>query len=464
MTIRFDYTCMMADVVGERCGIDPSELAALEERAAAIHRDLMARKEGGELPFYDLPFQDQVAGEVRRLADEVAERFDHLVVLGIGGSALGTQALFRALAPLYHNHLSREQRRGRPTLHVLDNVDPCGFGEALDLLAPDKTLFCVISKSGSTVETSGQFLVARQWLARAVGERWKEHVVVITDPEKGGLRAMANEQGIRSLSIPPGVGGRFSVLTPVGLFPLAVAGVDIEALLAGAAQMSARVTRPGLMDNPAYLNAALQYLAYQKGMRISVMMPYSDRLRDVADWFRQIWAESLGKKTALDGREVHVGPTPVKALGTTDQHSQVQLYIEGPFDKVITFLVVEDYGRDLRFERCVEAPHLDFLHGKSMAELIRAEQQATAVALVRAGRPNCSFILDRISAENLGGLLYLFEVQTLFAGGLFAIDPLDQPGVEAGKEYTYGLMERPGFAERKEEVEAWLSGVNRRQL
>ncbi len=464
MSIRFDYTCMMADVVGERCGIDPSELAALEERAAAIHRDLMARRDGGELPFYDLPFQQQVAGEVRCLADELAERFEHLVVLGIGGSALGTQALFRALAPLYHNQLPRGQRRGRPTLHVLDNVDPCGFGEALDLLAPEKTLFCVISKSGSTVETGGQFLLARRWLAEAVGERWKEHVVVITDPEKGGLRAMADAQGIRSLAIPPGVGGRFSVLTPVGLFPLAVAGVDIGALLAGAAQMAERVTRPVLLENPAYLNAALQYLAYGKGMRISVMMPYSDRLRDVADWFRQLWAESLGKKTALDGREVHVGPTPVKALGTTDQHSQVQLYIEGPFDKVITFLVVEDFGRDLSFEGCAEAPHLDFLHGRSMAELIRAEQQATAVALTRAGRPNCTFILDRITPENLGGLLYLFEVQTLFAGGLFAIDPLDQPGVEAGKEYTYGLMGRPGFAERKAQVESWLAAVTRRQL
>ncbi|GAB4166710.1 MAG: glucose-6-phosphate isomerase [Geothermobacteraceae bacterium] len=463
MGVIFDYTFMMADLVGSRCGIAEGELEALGPRAAKIHKDLVTRRAAGELPFYDLPFDRQMLELARDLGADLGSRFSHVVVLGIGGSALGTLALFRALAHPFHNSLPAEKRGNAPTLHVLDNVDPHTMATVLEQLEAAATVFLVISKSGSTVETSAQFLVACRWLTEQ-GVRWQDHVVAITDPEKGGLRELVRSQGLTSLPIPPGVGGRFSVFTPVGLLPLAAVGLDVERLLAGAAAMEPRVTREEFLGNPAYLNAALQFLAYRKGMPISVMMPYCDRLRDVADWYRQLWAESLGKRRDLDGREVFVGPTPVKALGTTDQHSQVQLYVEGPFDKVVTFLEVEDYDRNLAFEACPEAPYLDFLAGHDMVELIRAEQRATSVALLKAGRPSCSFILDRVSPENLGGLLYLLEVQTLFAGGLFGIDPLDQPGVEAGKEFTYGLMGRSGFEHRGAEVRELLEGVNRRQL
>ncbi|PNU20973.1 glucose-6-phosphate isomerase [Geothermobacter hydrogeniphilus] len=464
MSIRLDYTNMLADAIGEPCGISQDELDALRKPAQAIHQDLTQRREQGLLPFYDLPFDRAVLESVKQLGDQLAGRCSHFVVLGIGGSALGTLALFRALRPLYHNLLPAAERGGRPRLLILDNVDPAGFGEALDLLTPDETIFCVISKSGSTVETSCQLMIARHWLETALGDRWRDHLVVITDPESGSLRELAEREQLTSCAIPSGVGGRFSVLTPVGLLPLAVAGVDIDALLAGAAEMEERVTRPDLLENPAYLNAALQVLSYRKGQHISVLMPYSDRLRDIADWYRQLWAESLGKRTALDGSRVHVGPTPVKALGTTDQHSQVQLYMEGPFDKVVTFLAVEDYGRDLVFPAFPGAGHLDYLSGRSMTELIQAEQQATAAALTSNGRPNCTLTLDRVSPQNVGGLVYLFEVQTLFAGGLFGVDPLDQPGVEEGKKYTYGLMDRPGFEEMKQRFESIVGGVTRRQL
>lgn len=464
MSIRFDYTNMLTVTIGERCGIADEQLAQLAERGVVIHHDLMRRREQGELPFYDLPFDREALAETQQLGDQLAGRFRNVVVLGIGGSALGTLALFRALKPLYHNLQSSDERQGRPRLLVLDNVDPFGFGEALDLLDPEETVFCVISKSGSTVETSGQFMLARQWVAARVGDQWRQHFVLITDPVSGSLRQLATAEKIIACPIPSGVGGRFTAFTAVGLLPLAAVGVDIAALLRGAGEMAARTTLPGLTENPAYLNAALQYLAYQNGQTISVMMPYSDRLRDIADWYRQLWAESLGKRYALDGREVHVGPTPVNALGTTDQHSQVQLYMEGPYDKVVTFLAVENYDRDLVFPAFPEAPHLDFLAGRTMAELIQAEQQATAVALTKNGRPNCTFILDRVSPENVGGLIYLFEVQTLFAGGLYGVNPLDQPGVEEGKEYTYGLMGRPGFEAKMSEFNGWTKGVNKRQL
>jgi glucose-6-phosphate isomerase len=464
MDIRLDYTNMMASAVGEEHGIRDEELEALRPKAEEIHRHLMKRREGGFLPFYELPFNKKQVDEILPLAEELGERFENVVVLGIGGSALGTLALFRALRPLYHNLMSREERGNRPRLFVLDNVDPAGFGEALALLAPERTVFCVISKSGSTVETGCQFMIAQQWVREAVGDPWREHFILITDPLSGNLRKLAESEGFRSLSIPERVGGRFSLFTPVGLLPLAAAGVDIKAVLAGAADMAERVCREDFLQNPAYLNAALQYLAYGKGLKISVMMPYSDRLRDIADWYRQLWAESLGKKYSLSREIVHAGPTPVKALGTTDQHSQVQLYMEGPFDKVVTFLAPADYGTDTTIPSFPLSPALSYLEGRSLGELIRAEREATAMALTKNGRPNCTITLPAVTPETVGALIYMFEVQTLFAGGLWGIDPLDQPGVEEGKEFTYALMGRPGFDKKKEEFDRSHHGVRRRSL
>ena len=215
--------------------------------------------------FYDLPFEKEIVAQIKELADEIAEQFDALVVLGIGGSALGTTAVARALLPGLYNQLDRDSRNGRPRLYVLDNVDPVTINELLGHLEPSKTCFCVISKSGTTVETMSQFLVARQWLQSAVGSDHIKHMILITDREKGVLRRLVNSDGYRSFAVPDGVGGRFSVLTAVGLLPLAIAGVDIERLLAGAASFASRLDSPDLMNNPAYLNAALQYLGYNRG-------------------------------------------------------------------------------------------------------------------------------------------------------------------------------------------------------
>lgn len=464
MKLQFDYTYMMADVIGPEHGIQEQELLAMGDVSLQIHQDLVRRREAGALPFYELPFDQKMQDSVRTLADQLAGRFENVVVLGIGGSALGTLALFRALCPLHHNLLDRTQRGNRPRLFVQDNVDPDGFSQIFDLLDPEETVFLVISKSGTTVETSSQFLLAQEWIVRQRPNRWQDHFVLITDPEKGELRKLVASEGFRSAEIPAGVGGRFSVFTPVSLLPLALVGVDIGRLLSGAAEMAGRVMQPDFMKNPAYLNAVLQYLADRKGKTISVMMPYSDRLRDVADWYRQLWAESLGKKFNLEGQIVHAGPTPVKALGTTDQHSQVQLYMEGPFNKVITFLALRDYGSSLVLPQMDCAPDLGYLAGKTMADLIHNEQQATALALAKNQRPNCTVTLDGVTPDSVGALLYWLEVQTVFSGGLYRIDPLDQPGVEEGKEFTYGLMGRPGYESKKVEFESSNAALNRRFL
>jgi glucose-6-phosphate isomerase len=463
MSISLDYTNMMTDAIGADYGISDGDIAALRAKTKEIHQQIQARRECGELTFFNLPDDHETVAEILTLAGTIRSSFDNLVVLGIGGSALGTTAIFNALC-YGHNFQNNLQRKGFPRLFVLDNVDPDGFSAHLALCEPARTCFLVISKSGSTVETNGQFLVARQWVANSVGDSYRDHFVLITDPENGVLRALADREGYRTCAIPAGVGGRFSVFTPVGLLPLACVGVDIKRLLKGAADFAPFVCHEELETNPAYLNAVLQYLAYQKGMTISVLMPYSDLLKALADWFRQLWAESLGKKFSTDGVAIHVGPTPINALGTTDQHSQVQLYMEGPFDKVVTFVVVDAFENILPLPSYEQSPEMAYLAGHTMGDLIHLEQQATAAALTRNQRSNCSIHIPAVTPENIGALIYLFEVQTLFAGGLFNVNPLDQPGVEEGKQFTYALMGRQGYADKAKEYTSLRARLKPRVL
>ena len=235
------------------------------------------------------------------------------------------------------------------------------------------------------------------------------------------------------------------MLSPVGLLSAAVCGIDIEALLAGAAAMDQRVQSTELRDNPAGLIAAIHWHYYRRGKPIHVMMPYAYALKDLSDWYRQLWAESLGKSNGRDGTKVYIGPTPVKALGTTDQHSQVQLYREGPNDKVFTFLQIEDFNRDV-----VMGPaggtlaDLDYLAGKSMAKLINSEKIATEYALLNDQRPCLTVRFDRVCPETVGQFFYLYEVATSIAGRLFDINTYDQPAVELGKKATFALMGRRG--------------------
>jgi glucose-6-phosphate isomerase len=311
-----------------------------------------------------------------------------------------------------------------------------------------------ITKSGSTAETMASFLILRQWLIDALGEDgYRERMFVTTDREKGALRKIAGEDRLVNFPVPDGVGGRFSVLTPVGLVPAALAGIDIEAVLAGAASMSTVVTKPELFENPAYLGAVFHHLGYLQGRRISVMFAYADRLLALADWYRQLWAESLGKRIDLDGAEVHVGSTPVKALGVTDQHSQLQLYKEGPDDKIFTFLRAERFRASVTIPK--DFPDLEavaYLGSHTLEELLQAEEAATEAALIKARRPVASVLFPEISPETVGAFFYWLEVQTVMAGALMSINPLDQPGVEEGKHFAYGLLGRRGYESKRQET------------
>jgi glucose-6-phosphate isomerase len=444
--IKLYYKNVTAEVIGAENGISSVQLDALAEQTSPLIQKLNRERKAGQTPYRDLTFNDKIPQQVKALAAELKDDCENLVVLGIGGSALGNIALQTALNPYMYN-LDEKQRRG-PRLFIFDNIDPLQLASFLDWVGDslDRTIFNVISKSGRTAETAAQFLIVRQLLSDRLGPQGlQKQIVATTDPKLGTLRKIADEDGFRCLEVPDGVGGRFSVLSAVGLFSAAMCGIDIDSLLAGAADMDVRVSREDFYQNPAAINAAINYHFYNNGRKISVMMPYSFALKDLADWYRQLWAESLGKAKALDGSELHIGPTPIRALGTTDQHSQVQLYREGPDDKLFTFLQVENFDRNLKTGHAPDnAPELGFLADTDLRNLLNSEKIATEYALMQDKRPCLTILFESVNAYTVGQFIYLYEVTTSFAGALFAIDTYNQPAVELGKEATFALMGKKG--------------------
>ena len=452
--IKLYYKNVTSDVIGSQQGITDAQFKALAEKTSPLIQQLNQQRKAGQTPYRDLPFNDQIAMQVKKLADELKNNCENLVVLGIGGSALGNIALQTALNPYMYN-LDESQRKG-PRLFVFDNVDPAQLTSFLEWLSTrlDRTIINVISKSGRTAETASQFLIIRKLLLDKLGPAgFRKQMVATTDPKQGTLRKIAAEANLRCLEVPDGVGGRFSVLSAVGLFSAAMCGINIDSLLQGARDMDACVSNEDFYKNPAAINAAINYHFYNQGKKNSVMMPYSYALKDLADWFRQLWAESLGKAKDLTGSEVHVGPTPIKALGTTDQHSQVQLYREGPNDKLFTFLEVNNFDKDLKIGPAPDvAPELGFLAGADLSTLLNSEKKATEYALLKNQRPCLTVLFDSVNAYNVGQFIYLYEVTTSFAGALFGINPYDQPAVELGKDATFALMGRDGFEDLASQI------------
>jgi len=444
--VKLSCKNITADVIGEEHGITDAQLKALAGKTLPLILKLNKERKAGETPYRDLPVRTDISKQVKALVNEIKDDCENLVVFGIGGSALGNIALQTALNPYMYN-LDDRQRTG-PRLFVFDNIDPPQLCSFLDWLGDglDKTIFNVISKSGWTAETASQFMIARQLLLDKLGpDGYKKQIITTTDANEGILRDITDDAGCRSLVVPDGVPGRFTVLSAVGLFSAAMCGIDIDSLLTGARDMDTRVSCEDFYKNPAAINAAINYHYYNHGKKISVIMPYSYHLKDMADWYRQLWAESLGKSRDLDDNKVNIGPTPVRALGTTDQHSQVQLYREGPNDKLFTFLQVNNFDRDIKIGPAPDcAPELEFLADKKLSELLNSEKKATEYALLESKRPCLTVLFDRVDAYTVGQFIYLFEVTTSFAGALFNINPYDQPAVELGKEATFALMGKTG--------------------
>lgn len=455
MRIRLDYNNMMSEFVGEKEGFTLKMLNAERSKALKALANVKASRGKGWLGWMDLPFnQADIVKDINDTAQKIRKTAKNFVVLGIGGSALGPIAVFQALCHLHYNDLPLKVRKG-PKFYVEDNVDPERMKALLDVINVEETVFNVITKSGATSETMTQYLIIYDLLKQKLGDKAKDHIIATTSSNAGNLIKLAKSEDFKTFYIPDGVGGRFSELCPVGLLPAAVLGIDIAEMLAGAAYMDKISMTDSFYKNPALVNATLQYIAMKNGKNISVMMPYADGLKFIADWYCQLWAESLGKEVDNFGNVVNAGQTPVKSLGVTDQHSQVQLYTEGPFDKVITFLAVDKYREEVAIsEGCKDIPDVHFLCGHTMNELIDAERSATEYALTVKERLNHTIYLPEINAFTIGQLLYYFEMETAFAGELLGVNTYNQPGVENGKNATYALLGRKGYEDKKAELES----------
>lgn len=416
--------------IDDKHGFDHKSKEADSRELADYLKKIEQRHQG----FYKVVDDLEIVEKINRFVDKVRGKFDFVVVLGIGGSALGTMCL--------QNALKNQYAAGSPQMIVVDNIDPEMIFEINEAILLEKTLFVVVTKSGNTPETLAAYFFFRKQIEDK-GLEAKKHFVFITDAKKGLLQKIAHEDEIDSFAIPENVGGRFSVLTSAGLLPAALIGINIEELLKGARVMRDSFLSTDAAKNSCYLLAKIQFNLNKKGKIITVMMPYSQKLIRFADWYRQLLAESIGKAKNRKGEIVNVGITPINALGVTDQHSQCQLYNEGPNDKFFIFLHVEKFGQNPEIP--VLMPHeesVSFLKNVTFTQLLHNEFRATRDVLTKNGRPNITINIEEINEYFLGQLFMLFEGSIAFLGEFYGINAYDQPGVELAKILTTEYLRR----------------------
>lgn len=457
--VHLDWNTMLQDQVGAEHGLDPARVLGMQGRIDEIHDRIINRTGAGAdfLGFLDLPYQGEEAlRPIQEAADRLAALGDLHVVLGIGGSYLGSRAVLEALHSPYRNEWARAQRGNRPRVYFEgNNLDALSLQDILALL-PDRpgmdlsheATVNVISKSGGTIETAVAFRLFQHRLKQVYGADHARRIVATTDKAHGKLKALADAEGYATFVIPDDVGGRYSVLTPVGLLPAAVAGVDIRQLVAGARAMADRCkATTDLAKNPAYLYAVLQHLSDEAGRSVSLMTSWGKRLEFLGFWYDQLCSESLGKQ----GR----GRVPVATVNTRDLHSRGQEIQEGPHNMVSTHLVVEEVAPDLAVPKDdADSDGLNYVAGKSIHQMLHGAYEGTLYAYAKAGRPGMTIRIPRLDAHALGQLFYLFELATVAEGYLMGINPMDQPGVEEYKKFMFGNLGRPDMAKYKAEFDA----------
>lgn len=465
--IIFDYNAMMADQIGEY-GLQAEALNHLQDQMNTVHQQIQERSgEGSDfLGFLDLPeVSEATLDRIQTTADRIASTSDKHVILGIGGSYLGARALFEALCHPYHNQLPREKRNNRPRIYFEgNNLDTDALQGLMDLLPASKPSSLsdtfsinVISKSGGTLETAAVFRLLRERAEHCYGETAARHIVATTDGSAGKLRKLADKKGYDTFVIPDDVGGRYSVLTPVGLLPAAVMGIDIKSLVQGAKDMSVLCQNKNLHENPAYLYAALQYLSYTAGRGVSVMNIWDKALEYIGFWYDQLCAESVGKEDQ--------GRIPLTGVCTRDLHSRGQELQEGPRNTVITNIALANSNHTITLTEDPEnADELNYLAGKTVHHMLNQAFEATNFAYASAGRPNMRFVLKERSAYAIGALFYLLEVATVAEGYLMKVNPLNQPGVESYKNFMFGLLGREDKAEYKTRFEQRTTPKSEYQL
>ncbi len=439
-SFTFDYNFAVQKHLAN--GITDDALKTYLEKIKTGATKLSAMVKDGSVGFPLLP--DENVQDIIDFANKSKGKYDDIIIAGIGGSALGIEAVFNAILPFGYNTLSEAGRGYNPRVWLADNVDPSKIVSILSICKPVKTLCIVISKSGNTVETAQNFSLVYDWFGSLMSQNMREHIVVVTDPEKGPLREYANANKLVTFPINASIGGRFSVLSPVGLVPAALVGVDIKKMLSGAKDIVKNYQKQ------IEVLAAIYLYYMENDKNINVLMPYSSRLDKYAEWFCQLWGESLGKKRDVSGKTEHFGSTPVRAVGAIDQHSQIQLYREGPLDKVITLIEVKHHDKDKSVSgNFYEA--FNYLNGLYLGNLLNTELQATEAALLKSGMPTMKISIDTVDEYSLGQLFMFMQYVVPIIGLAVDINPFDQPGVEEAKDYAYGLMDREGFEAKKKE-------------
>lgn len=447
--LKFNWKNTDINILGREHGLDiEQEFSEYSGRISDIIKSLNQRKDkpGEYLQWMNLGYNEETVWYVKEFASMVQGRFDNVLVLGIGGSALGGIAVTEALLKPYWNMLTKEQRNNLPRIFFLDNIDPDTINGLLDILDLKKTLVNVITKSGDTAETMSQFMVIKNLMQETLGDDYRKNIVATTDKKMGILRQLADQEGYKIFYVPDDIGGRFSVFSSVGLVPFALVGLDIDKIINGIKDIDLELKNTDIHQNIAAQFALIHYLMdIKKGKKSTVLMPYSSRLKYISDWYVQLIAESLGKKYNRNGEVVNVGLTPIKAYGATAQHTKLQLFNEGPNDKVITFIRVGEFDTILEIPKIFEYTGIGYLGGNTINALMNAEADSSMVSLIDNQRPIVTLTIDKIDEYHIAQLLYMLEVQTAIAGELYNINAFDQPGVEQVKDYMYALMGRAGY-------------------
>lgn len=364
--------------------------------------------------------------EVRSVASHIRKHFKSLIVIGIGGSDLGARATLQAL---------EDSTNDFPIYFCGDTTDPAPLIKLLKTVNLKTAAINVVSKSGETIETLSAFLIIKERLIKLVGKKYASHIFATTSPTQGLLKTMADIEGYTIIPHMP-VGGRFSVLSSVAFLPMTCAGINIGKILEGAIEMSSVITNNKILENPPFAFAAANHHAnIKRKQNILVLMPYSYSLTEFSKWFRQLWAESLGKKG--------LGQTPVASLGPTDQHSQLQLYQEGPMDKIITFIKLHKW-ESLEIPNNAP-PDVSYIAAKNLGAIIEEELKSTALALANHRRPSNVITIPELNEFSLGQLFMFFELAVAYSAELYKINAYDQPGVELSKKYLHGALGKPSL-------------------
>ena len=471
ITLKSGFSFDYANLYGEK-RVTEGDVRALTPLVKSAHQAMVHMRATGEVQghlskdgtpekvlFSELPYVEaghlnspESIAKLKALGQSLKNRVDAVVSFGIGGSYLGNKVLFDTHCGEFWNYKTRSQRKGYPKLYFSgNNIDARRTADLIEHLLDEarlkamhdesdvyKVTLVVISKSGSTLDTMSTFMVVYEAL-RNEAPLLEVEVVAVTDPATGEnatlLKKLATEKGWPTFSVPDGVGGRFSIFSEVGLVTAACVGMDIDAFLAGARDMDVACQTDDVYSNPAMLNAVLKFIASEKyGRDIEVMMPYADYLKSTAEWYVQLLAESLGKRTDREGKVVFYGRTPVVAVGTTDMHAQTQQHQDGKKNKVVQFVKVAQWENDAVIPNAFPtAPQLAAISSLHLSQALEVARVANADALVSDDRFNATFVMPQLNAYHLGELLYMLALSVAYEGELANVDTFDQPGVEAYK-------------------------------